>query len=79
MTKFMKTSILVQNIACSGCANTIITKLSTLENISNLQVDVQGGKVSFDYLSEGDVLLIKEQLKTLGYPSIADNNTFLSN
>lgn len=66
----MKTTIQVQNIVCSGCANTITTKLSNLENITHLQVDVERGKVSFNHSSEGDVPLVKEQLKTFGYPSI---------
>ena len=78
MTKIMKTSILVQNLKCGGCAHTITSKLSTIENINNLQVDVEENKVSFNYLNDTDVLQVKEKLKHLGYPSIDDTNSLTS-
>lgn len=71
MSNIMRTSIYAQNIACSGCAQTITDKLSALENITNTQVDVEQGKVSFDYLHEKDISNVKEQLKNLGYPASA--------
>ncbi|AOW17512.1 heavy metal transporter [Polaribacter vadi] len=74
----MKTSILVQNLKCGGCAHTISTKLATIENISNLQVNVEESKVSFDYSNEEDAFKVKETLKNLGYPSIEDSNSFSS-
>jgi copper chaperone len=72
------TSILVQNLKCGGCAHTITTKLSTIENITNLQVDVEENKVSFNYLNEADTFAVKEKLKRLGYPSIEDSNSITS-
>ena len=72
----MKTSILVQNLKCGGCAHTISTKLATIENISNLQVNVDESKVSFEYSNEEDAFKVKETLKNLGYPSIEDSNSF---
>lgn len=70
MNKFMRTSIQAQNIVCGGCASTITTELSTIKSISNLQVDVESGKVSFDHLSDDDISTVKNKLKTLGYPAI---------
>lgn len=67
----MKTTIQVQNIVCSGCAQTITDKLATLENITNTQVNIEQGKVSFDYLDEKDISIVTEQLKNLGYPPSA--------
>lgn len=78
MTKLMKTSISVQNIKCDGCARTITDKLSTIVNISNLQVDVEKKELSFNYLNKTDVSLVKERLKHLGFPSIEDNGSFTS-
>lgn len=74
----MNTSILVQNLKCDGCANTITTKLSTITNISNVVVDVEESKISFNYKNVDDVLLVKEKLKTLGYPSVEDSNSLTS-
>jgi len=74
----MKTSILVQNLKCGGCAHTISTKLATIKNVSNLQVNVEESKVSFEYSNEEDAFKVKEKLKNLGYPSVDDSNSFSS-
>lgn len=74
----METSILVQNLKCGGCAHTISTKLASIKNVSNLQVNVDESKVSFEYLNEEDALNVKEKLKELGYPSVDDTNSFSS-
>ena len=74
----MKTSISVQNLKCGGCAHTITSKLSTIENISNIDVNLEENKVSFNYLSESDAFQVKEKLRHLGYPSIEDENSLAS-
>ncbi|MBU2940460.1 heavy-metal-associated domain-containing protein [Lacinutrix sp. C3R15] len=74
----MKTSIIVQNLKCGGCAHTITTKLSEIENISNITIDVNDSKVFFNYINEADALAVKDKLKTLGYPSIDDANSLTS-
>jgi copper chaperone CopZ len=73
----MKTAIFVQNLKCGGCAHTISTKLAEIKNISNLNVDIDQGKISFEYFNENDAFQVKEKLITLGYPSIEDNNDLL--
>lgn len=74
----MKTSIIVQNLRCNGCVNTITTKLSTLKNISDLQIDKDESKVSFACQSEEDVKTVKDKLSDLGYPSVDDNNSMMT-
>lgn len=73
----MKTSIIVQNLKCGGCANTITTKLSEIENISDIVINVDESKISFTYINESDALLVKEKLSKIGYPSIEDDNTLV--
>jgi len=73
----MKTAIFVQNLKCGGCAHTISSKLVEIKNISNLNIDIDEGKVSFEYSNENDAFQVKEKLKALGYPSIEDNNDLL--
>ena len=73
----MKTAIFVQNLKCGGCAHTISTKLSEIKNISNLNIDIGEGKISFEYANENDTFQVKEKLKALGYPSIEDDNDLL--
>ncbi|TXE07757.1 heavy-metal-associated domain-containing protein [Gelidibacter salicanalis] len=69
------TSIEIQNLKCGGCAHTIKTKLSTLKHITNLEVNVEENKVSFDYLDDADANAVKENLNDLGYPAVADTNS----
>lgn len=71
----MKTSIIVQNLKCDGCAKTIISKLSELENISNIEVGTENATVSFSYVKENDVMSVIYRLKSLGYPSIENRNS----
>ena len=74
----MKTSIIVQNLKCGGCAKTITNKLLEIDIISDVKVNVDESKVSFNANTEADVIVIKEKLKSLGYPSIEDNNSISS-
>ncbi|QXP59263.1 heavy-metal-associated domain-containing protein [Olleya sp. HaHaR_3_96] len=74
----MNTAIIVQNLKCGGCANTITTKLSEIDNILDININVEESKVSFNYKSEEAILAVKTKLKTLGYPSIDDDNNLVS-
>lgn len=74
----MRTSIIVQNLKCGGCANTITSKLSQLENVKDLLVDTETSSVSFQTENTKDVIIVKEKLKTIGYPSIDDDNGVLT-
>lgn len=71
----MKVSIIIQNLKCGGCAHTITSKLSELDFISDLNVNVDESKVSFNYTNEMDALKVKGKLKALGYPSIDETNS----
>lgn len=74
----MTISIIVQNLKCGGCVNTIISKLSSIHTISDLEVDLEDCKVSFSYKKADDALRVKEKLKNLGYPSVEESNTLTS-
>ncbi len=71
----METSIIVQNLKCGGCAKTIVSKLSDLENVSKVAVDVDTATVTFSHQVVTDVTKVSEKLKTLGYPAITDKNS----
>lgn len=74
----MNTSINIQNLKCGGCANTIINKLSELNNISKVIVTTENNSVSFNYSNENDLDLVKETLAHIGYPVIGDKNSVFS-
>lgn len=57
----------LENIKCGGCANTIVSKLTQLDGVSQVAVDYQQGWVSFDSDQE-QLTAIKSLLLALGYP-----------
>ena len=74
----MKELITVQNLKCGGCAKTITAKLSELESITNVEVDVENSAISFNYVNSSDLVVVNKKLIALGYPSIDDDNSVLS-
>lgn len=74
----MRASIIVQNLKCHGCVNTITSKLSVLDHITELTVDKDDSAVHFTCASEADVEAVKTKLAALGYPSIDEGNSVLT-
>lgn len=70
----MNTTIEIQNLKCGGCANTITTRLSELNNIKDVLVNNDSNTVSFAYNNEDDLNSATELLSKLGYPTIGENN-----
>lgn len=70
----MKFSLVVQNIKCGGCAKTISTKLSELENIKEVLVNVNSGTISFESKNVESTQRLRDSLKALGYPTADAKN-----
>jgi len=71
------TTIEILNLKCGGCANTIKKGILTVEGISEVSVDVETSKVSFNAANETITALVKEKLSKMGYPEIGDANTII--
>lgn len=74
----MQTKIVVQNLKCGGCANTISKHLTTFEDVSNVNVEAESSLVSFSYENELALSKVEDKLKQLGYPIIGNANTYLN-
>ena len=61
-------TIHVANIKCHGCANTIKNRLEGLEGISEVNVGVEDGSVSFIIKRKEDTVHVQDLLTKLGYP-----------
>ena len=59
--------IVVENIKCGGCANSITKKLRESFGSKNINVDVETGVVSID-IDESRKPEVAEVLLNLGYP-----------
>jgi len=62
----MKTTADVENITCSGCVATIIGALQKLDNVEDVQVEIESGKVSV--IHDERTLDIVNTIKNAGYP-----------
>lgn len=70
----MKTTVQIQNLKCNGCASTINNKLSVLDKINDVSIDVDKSEVSFEYDSEDTLEIVKNELHKLGYPLVGEDN-----
>ena len=63
----MQHIIEVENIKCGGCANTITGKLSKLDDVSNVLVDVEHGRITLEAPEHSRAQLVAVLLAA-GYP-----------
>jgi copper chaperone len=71
----MKATLKIQNLKCHGCANTITSKLSGLENISDVEVNNDDDTVSFSYITQTELKNAETLLSKIGYPVIGNDNS----
>lgn len=64
----MKANIIVKNLARQQGVQSILKKLSTIKDLTDVQLE--GSQISFIYHSEEAVLNLFEKLKQLGYPEL---------
>lgn len=74
----MRKSIKIQNLKCGGCASTIKTKLAEIDEISEVEIDIPGSQVDFNYTDQASVLLVEQKLTAIGYPPVGAKNTVVS-
>ncbi|MGB5418196.1 heavy-metal-associated domain-containing protein [Algibacter sp.] len=70
----MKTVLEIQNLKCGGCANTITKKVSSLEDVSELEINNDNNTVSFQYENENTLYEVQDLLNSIGYPVVGDKN-----
>lgn len=65
----MSIEIVVENIKCGGCANTITTKLKAIDSVTDAIVNIEEGKVTIkgDEAKRGDYIAA---LAKIGYPEV---------
>lgn len=79
----MQYSFVVENIRCGGCVNTITTKLTEINQVKQVDVDIEAQKVIVNTDSDSDSnirQILSEKLAKLGYPETgtADSNGLMT-
>jgi len=73
-----KETILVANLKCSGCANTIKRNLTELEGMTSVEVDNEQDQVIVEYDNKLQRSEITKKLVSLGYPEATEENGLLT-
>ncbi len=63
----MKQLIRVNNVKCEGCINNIIKKLSAIDGVAEIAVDLATGTVTFD-ADQSLIETVTSALSSIGYP-----------
>jgi len=64
----MKTKIIVNNMKCDGCADTIKKGLKSFSEVSEINIDIPSNSIEITYDGNFPLTKIKEKLSSLGYP-----------
>jgi copper chaperone CopZ len=71
----MKETMFIQNVKCGGCAHTIKTKIEGIENVSNVEITIEEGVLTFECDTLETMEFVKKTLKNIGYPEQGQENT----
>ena len=74
----MKTTVHIQNLTCGGCVNTISKKLNSLDDVSEVTIEVEDNSVTFEYSEAHTLEVVKKTLADIGYPEDGEANTLTS-
>ena len=69
-------NIIIDNLKCGGCANTITKGISKIEGISDVMVDVEKSMVSFNTSNEQAKNTLLSKLDNMGYPKQGTSTGF---
>lgn len=78
MAQLIKETIVVANLKCSGCANTIKKNLTELEGMEMVMVNHDTGEVEVAYDNQLSRESITKKLAALGYPEATEENGLLT-
>jgi copper chaperone len=78
----MKTTIIIDNLKCGGCASTIKKGLMSISGVSEVDVNNETDTVEITHSDDAEISAMKEKLHTMGYPekgTIEGLDKFVSN
>ncbi len=70
--------IVIANLSCDGCINTITKKLSAMPGVENVDVDLETSSVSVLHNETENREALTKMLFSLGYPEATEKNGLLT-
>jgi len=75
----MKTeNIIIANLSCGGCVNTITKKLTGIDGVENVNVDLETNTVEVNHQESVNREALTEMLLSIGYPEATEHNGLLT-
>jgi len=71
----MNTTLIIQNLKCGGCANTIMNRLRNIDGLKDVSINNDANTVSFDYTGKTILNKAIALLSQLDYPVDGAENT----
>lgn len=71
----MKANIIVQNLSKSGAVQAILKKVSSIPGLSEINIEPERSRISFNYQTDEAVFSLFRILKNLGHPFIASRHS----
>ena len=71
----MTEKIIVENLKCGGCASTVRSSLTKIDNVESVEVDLATSEVLVAYHGTLNREVVVEKLHNLGYPEMGNGST----
>ena len=68
----MKTTVIIENLKCDDCKNSVVAALKKFKGITNVDIDITKGSLSFDYRSHNAMEGLRYHLLQIGFPITKD-------
>lgn len=68
----MRTTVIIKNLKCDDCKKTVVNAIKEFKGISNFDIDITKGSLSFDYTSHNAMEGFRFQLSKIGHPITED-------
>jgi hypothetical protein len=75
----MRTTVIIKNLKCDDCKNTVVSTINKFEQITNVVTDIKIGSLSFDYTSHNVMEGLRIRLAEIGYPITSDPRVIIEN
>ncbi|MFY0606761.1 MAG: heavy-metal-associated domain-containing protein [Cyclobacteriaceae bacterium] len=69
-----QSKIMISNLSCNGCANTITKNLSAIEGVEVVDISFENNEVSINHAESVNRNILLDKLRSLGYPEISEKN-----
>lgn len=70
--------ITIANLSCGGCVNTITKKLTSIEGVKKVEVDLETNNVLVSHNETVNREQLTQMLLSIGYPEATEKNGLLT-